>query len=93
MMAFLQPSLGHAWDAISLAEEGDWRRGMRNESDSEAGPDSPVPPPRPRPKRGAFPTPKSEIERARPYIPDEDSGECPETERRPPTDVDGEPNG
>ena len=65
---------------------------MTNMSESgEAPGDPPEPIKPPTPKRGAFPTPKSEIEKAKPYIPDigeEDDG----TERKPdpPTDVDGE---
>jgi hypothetical protein len=43
------------------------------------------------PKRGAFPTPKSEIERAKPYIPDAGEEED-DSERKSdlPTDVEGE---
>jgi hypothetical protein len=35
------------------------------DSESDAAPDEPR-----RPKRGAFPTPKSEIEKAKQYVPD-----------------------
>jgi hypothetical protein len=70
-------------------------------------PDSGEPPadrpaPIKRPKRGAFPTPKSEIERAKPYIPEageeEDSLEreeeaAPEGKSDLPTDVAGEKEG
>jgi hypothetical protein len=67
---------------------------MRNESESGAVPgEPPAPLEPPRPKRGAFPTPKSEIERAKPYIPDDDVGEHPEMKPDPPTDVEGDQNG
>ena len=75
------------WDATSwryfVREEGKADHEMTNTSDSSAAPDdSPKPINPPRPKRGAFPTPKSEIEKAKPYIPDADEKEdCPE--RRP----------
>jgi hypothetical protein len=36
----------------------------------------PTPPAPFRPKRGAFPTPKEEIERARPYSPDADQADA-----------------
>ena len=54
-----------------------------------ANPPAPIEPPAP--KRGAFPTPKSEIERAKPYIPDA-SEEEDDSERKSdlPMDVDGE---
>ena len=53
--------------------------------------DPSTPEKRQRPKRGAFPTPKSEIENANPYIPDVDKfDECEETERDLTTDVSGE---
>jgi hypothetical protein len=46
-------------------------------------PDEPgTPSNRPRPKRGAFPTPKSELEKATPYVPDLGTADdC--TEREP----------
>lgn len=44
---------------------------MINESGPDEAPSNPPNPNKPpRPKRGAFPTPKSEIEKAEPYIPD-----------------------
>jgi hypothetical protein len=46
---------------------------MTNTPDSPAAPDDSSKPAKPpRPKRGAFPAPKSEIEKAKPYIPDAD---------------------
>ena len=46
---------------------------MTNASDLDESPDNPPKPMRPLiPKRGAFPAPKSEIEKATPYIPDLD---------------------
>ena len=57
-----------------------------------AGPEEPPKQTEPsKPKRGAFPTPKSEIEKAKPYIPgfdgeDESSEEAPDN----PTDADRE---
>jgi hypothetical protein len=41
------------------------------ESDNE-GDSQPKPSKRPSPKRGAIPTPKAEIEKAKPYIPETD---------------------
>ena len=44
---------------------------MTDKSESGAAPgDPPEPIGPPRPKRGAFPTPKSEIDKATPYVPD-----------------------
>jgi hypothetical protein len=65
---------------------------MTNGPKSGEPPDEPPAPiKRPRPKRGAFPTPKSELEKARPYIPDADEGDDgPETKPNAPTDVEGE---
>jgi hypothetical protein len=53
--------------------------------------DTPSTPERPpRPKRGAFPTPKSEIDEAQPYVPDVDEpGECVDGEP-PSAEVEGE---
>ena len=42
----------------------------------------------PTPKRGAFPTPKSEIDKAKPYVPDIGKGDDPEKMPDPPADVD-----
>ena len=64
---------------------------MTNTSESgEAPEDPPEPINPPTPKRGAFPTPKPEIERAKPYIPDAGEKDDPERESDLPTDVDGE---
>jgi hypothetical protein len=64
---------------------------MTNTSDSSAAPeDSQEPTEPPGPKRGAFPTPKSEIENAEPYIPDIDEKDDPDRESDLPTDVDCE---
>jgi hypothetical protein len=74
---------------------------MTNGSESDAVPDDPstsIEPPTP-PKRGAFPTPKSEIEKAKPYIPKPyipdigDVDDSPERKPDPPTDVEGEQEG
>jgi hypothetical protein len=43
-----------------------------------------------KPKRGAFPTPKSDIEKAEPYIPETDEEGNKEGESDLPTDADGE---
>ena len=53
--------------------------------------DSPKPTKTPRPKRGAFPTPKTEIDKAKPYIPDtgEEEG-LSEGEFDLPTELEGE---
>jgi hypothetical protein len=64
---------------------------MTNMSESGAPPHDPGKPIKPpRPKRGAFPTPKSEIEKAKPYIPD--IGEEDESEEKSnlPTEADGD---
>ena len=60
---------------------------MTNTSDSHATPDdSSKPAGPPRPKRGAFPAPKSEIEKAKPYIPDADEQDDPENKSDLPAD-------
>jgi hypothetical protein len=64
---------------------------MTDRSDSSASPDdSSKPVEAPTPKRGAFPTPKSEIEKAKPYIPDAGEEDDSEGNSGLPTDVDGE---
>ena len=48
----------------------------------------------PTPKRGAFPTPKSEIEKAKPYAPDAGDEEgYPEGSPAQPTSIEGEKEG
>jgi hypothetical protein len=68
---------------------------MNNVSDSGESPDNPPKPVKPtRPKRGAFPTPKSEIEKAKPYIPDVGDEEgCPEGNPDRPASIEGEEEG
>ena len=62
---------------------------MTNTSDSHATPDdSSKPAEPPTPKRGAFPTPKSEIEKAKPYIPDAGEKDNPENKPDLPADDD-----
>ncbi len=52
---------------------------------------SPTPSGLPSPKRGAFPTPKGEIESAKPYIPDPDqTGDHRPTEPDSPANADAE---
>ena len=64
---------------------------MAGRPDSSAPPDdSSKPAELPTPKRGAFPTPKSEIEKAKPYIPDAGEEDDPEGKPGLPTDADGE---
>ena len=68
---------------------------MTNTSESGAAPDDPptqiVPS---TPKRGAFPTPKSEIEEAKPYNPDiSEVDDCSEGTPDPATDANGEQEG
>ena len=64
---------------------------MTDSSDSSTPPDESSKPVKPRtPKRGAFPTPKSEIEKAKPYIPDTSGEEDPGGKPDLPTDADGE---
>ena len=62
----------------------------KSESGAEPG-DPPEPIEPPRPKRGAFPTPKSEIDKATPYVPDtgEEDG-CTEDDPEPPTAAEDE---
>ncbi len=73
---------------------------MANVSDPDepaGNPPEPIKPSRPktsRPKRGAFPTPKSEIERAKPYIPDvNEEAEHPEGSPDQLTDIEGAKEG
>ena len=68
---------------------------MTNRSKPGAGPSEPAAPIEPpRPKRGAFPTPKPEVETAEPYIPDVgDVYDDPEMNPDPPRDVEGERDG
>lgn len=65
---------------------------MYNMSGMDKSPDNPPEPIKPpRPKRGAFPTPKSEVEKAKPYIPDVGEEEdCPEGNPDRPTEIEGE---
>ena len=50
---------------------------MANVSGPDESPDTPSKPVKPTgPKRGAFPTPKSEIEKAEPYVPDGGEEDC-----------------
>ena len=68
---------------------------MTNTSDPDESPDNPPKPIKPsRPKRGAFPTPKSEIEKAKPYIPAmSEEEDYPEGNPDQPTDIEGEKEG
>jgi hypothetical protein len=65
---------------------------MTNKSDSGESASDPSAPIKPRrPKRGAFPTPNSEIEDAKPYIPEAgEEHERPKKKPDAPTDVDRE---
>jgi hypothetical protein len=64
---------------------------MSDMSESDEAPDDAPEPIKPAtPKRGAFPTPKSEIESAKPYIPDTGAKDDPEEKPKLPTDVAGE---
>jgi hypothetical protein len=68
---------------------------MTNVPDPGESPDNPPKPTeRPGPKRGAFPAPKSEIEKAEPYVPDiGDEEGCPEGNPDRPVDIEGEKGG
>ena len=68
---------------------------MSNMSDPDEPPGNPPRPIKPsRPKRGAFPTPKSEIEEAKPYIPDmREEEDYPEENPDQPTDIKGDKEG
>jgi hypothetical protein len=68
---------------------------MTSVSDPGESPDNPPNPVKPPAhKRGAFPTPKSEIEKAKPYVPDVgDEEDCPEGNPDRPTSVEGEEEG
>jgi hypothetical protein len=64
-----------------------------SKSGSPAGEQSPPSEPR-RPKRGAFPTPKSELEKAKVYVPEvSDFDDGPEEKPDPPTPAEGEEDG
>jgi hypothetical protein len=65
---------------------------MTHGADCDDAPRDPAAPAEPlTPKRGAFPTPRSEIEKATPYVPDADQAEeGPEQEPDPTEDEDGE---
>jgi hypothetical protein len=65
---------------------------MANVSGPGESPDNPPKPVKPTgPKRGAFPTPRSEIEKAKPYILDVDEDEDgPEGNSDRPTEIEGE---
>ena len=66
-------------------------RGSESDSPSKAPP--PIEPYRP--GRGAFPRPKSELEKARPYVPDngEEIDDSPEGKSEPPTYGGRQPEG
>lgn len=68
---------------------------MTNTPDPDESPgNSPKPIKPSRPKRGAFPTPKPEIEKAEPYIPDMGEEEdYPEGNPDQPADIEGEKEG
>jgi len=68
---------------------------MANVLDPDESPDDPTPPVKPsRPKRGAFPTPQSEIDNATPYIPDTGEEEdSPAGDPDQPTSIEGENEG
>ena len=68
---------------------------MTDRSDSSVPPDdSSKPAEPPTPKRGAFPTPKSEIDKARAYIPDvSDEEGGPEGNPDRPPEIEGEEEG
>jgi hypothetical protein len=68
---------------------------MTNMPDPDEPPGNPPEAIKPaRPKRGAFPTPKSEIEKAKPYIPDVGQEEyCPEGNPDRPTSTEDEKEG
>jgi hypothetical protein len=62
---------------------------MTSGSESDSVPSEAPPIESSRPRRGAFPTPKSELEKARPYVPDngEEIDDSPERKPEPPTDA------
>jgi len=73
-----------------VREKGKKAHEMTNMSESSATPDDSLKPAKAlKPKRGAFPTPKSEIDKAKPYIPEADEEGDQEGESDLPTDVDG----
>jgi hypothetical protein len=79
-------------DDASSAKRGETGTNeMSNVPDSNATPDdSPKRPKLLKPMRGAFPTPKPEIEQAEPYIPESDQEGDQEGEPDRPTDGDEE---
>jgi hypothetical protein len=63
---------------------------MTDESDfSEKSGDPLAPPPPVRPKRGAIPTPQSEIDKATPYVPDNEKADD-DTEPTPSPSTNGD---
>jgi hypothetical protein len=68
---------------------------MTNGPDPGESPDNPPKPVKPpKHKRGAFPTPKPEIEKAKPYIPDVGNGEGgPEGSPDQPASIEDEEEG
>jgi hypothetical protein len=68
---------------------------MADVLDPDESPDHPPRPVEPSgPKRGAFPTPQSEIDNATPYIPGMGEEEdCPEGNPDRPTNIEGENEG
>ena len=74
---------------------GENRAQMTNMPEPDEAPGNPPEPIKPpKPKRGAFPTPKSEIEKAKPYIPDVGQEEYrPEGNPDRPTDIEDEEEG
>ena len=59
---------------------------MPGMTDTASTPERPA-----RPKRGAFPTPKSEIDEAQPYVPDDEAQPYVPDGDEPAESVDGEP--
>jgi hypothetical protein len=66
---------------------------LTDDTEPDAAPnDHPEPAELPHPKRGAFPSPREEIEKAKPFVPDSGEGEDSGTTPDPP-DVDGDKEG
>jgi len=78
-----------------VREEGGTGFKMTNVPDPGESPDNPPKPVKPpKHKRGAFPTPKSEIDKARAYIPDvSDEEGGPEGNPDRPSEIEGEEEG
>jgi hypothetical protein len=72
----LRDAVGHRLAGEASSVKAERARGMTNGSESDAAPGELSAPSEPLgPKRGAFPSPKSEVEKAKPFIADIGDGD------------------